>query len=218
MGGVISAKTFQCYFVWDPDPEYDCPEEIVFPAGGLLGLLIGDIPRKSVVIFDWLALFIVIGVFALILMPVFTFLGPLVDAFIWVAQMIESGVMNFFYLWYWGYEQLRGWIETIQVSTEGSPMLFWILAMELLIFSVGYVALGIFTAGQKFISSPAFDVYNFLNTPFRWFRKSVLQALFGKFLGNVISLFFFPLEALLVIISILIGLIIYAFRLMRDPA
>lgn len=179
-----------------------------------------ELDRTVAVCLNWAIITAVIVVSLLVFMMVFfpsiELFGSLLGLIEWFAGYIQSGMYYFFWFWMQAYGLAKDATDALMEGVGGNPFLFYALGTELVLYCFLYVILGFWQAGQRFMSTPIYDVYHWLNTPLRLFRTRVLQKFFGVIIGNLLSFFFMPLEALIVLLSIPVGGVIWMFRAVRD--
>lgn len=178
------------------------------------------VSQNGYVAFNYIVLFsvvlVILALFGLVLMPGFEFFQTFITFATWVGSLVESGMSKFFSLYFWVWDGLKSFVEYFRELVGGNEIIFYLFGLELGLFGLLYVFLGFWQAGQRFMSTPIYEVYRWLNTPIRWIRINLLQDWFGVFLGNIISLFFAPIEVVIFFISLPIGGVIWFVRKIRD--
>lgn len=144
--------------------------------------------------------------------PAFSIFGEVVSWMYDLTTYLFTALDSLVGIWYWFYNVINGWTDSLQKSLGGSPTLWWLLGMELILLSLSWVFAGVMGIYHVLLDTPIQKVFGILNTPFRWIRIQVLQRFFGKNLGNILSLIELPLEAMVFLISLPISLIYWAFQ------
>lgn len=206
-GGAVGALVVEYFFGSKPDPNDPNKDCVV------------EVDRLSLVLFNWGIITAVGVVGLLVLMMVFfpsiELFGSLLGVVEFIAGYIQSGFYYFFWFWLQAYDLAKGFTESLMDGLGGNPFLFYALGTELVLYCFLFVVLGFWQAGQRFMSTPIYDVFHWLNTPFRLLRTMFFQKYFGVIAGNMLMLFFMPLEALLVLLSVPIGGVIWVVRGVR---
>lgn len=199
----------------DPRPIKECPNYLEFGPADII-----KIKRQYLVVaFDLLIMFLILFLIACVVIYFYPAMELALQIFqlgMQVGSYLETGIAYFFSLWNWFASLIFNALESFTRLTGANSAIYWLLALELCVFSILYVMMGFQYAYQKFIDSTIFEVFYFLNTPFRWIRVNILESWFGTVLGNILALFFVPIEAFEVLLAVPIGFIIWLFRSARD--